>query len=218
MKLSLLPSELRLEAELGSYCLLGHYLGIKDMCSRALVPSIISRCSPLWPPAQVQAVWLLSHLPLNILAPGTWAEDPGPSSPLGPPIAIISRLYLRILPDTASLPWVLSLISQVSTGLIPLLERISIAIETLSYASSSGPHPSASTWTMAKVPAWNVCVPFVHPLPLPSESYPNSVQSRCLDRKPRTCCKPPWILPFLSPFSHEYTSPDSNTLASPSSL
>lgn len=39
MKLSLLPSELRLEAELGSHCLLGHYSGIKDMCSRALVLS-----------------------------------------------------------------------------------------------------------------------------------------------------------------------------------
>lgn len=68
-KLSLLPSELRLEAELSSHCLLGHYSGIKDV-QQGSGASIISRHSPVCPPAQAQAVWLLLDLPLNILIPG----------------------------------------------------------------------------------------------------------------------------------------------------
>lgn len=42
MKLSLLPSELRLGAELSSHCLLGHCSGITDMRSRALVPPLLA--------------------------------------------------------------------------------------------------------------------------------------------------------------------------------
>lgn len=65
MKPSLLPSELRLEAELGSHCLLGHSSGIKDM----------SRAAGLWCLHHKQTLSTLSSSPgsgcLAIVTPPT---------------------------------------------------------------------------------------------------------------------------------------------------
>lgn len=88
-----------------------------------------------------------------------WAKLLLPTPPLGPPTTGISRLQVGNLPGTGSLPRVLLLIAQVPNGSGPLLETISIAIQTLSYASSPGPRLSASTRTTAKVPAWMFCIP-----------------------------------------------------------